>query len=101
MAKKSRKTAARYSELSRSRRRKQRNRASPQAEAAAAAAPQVQAVAEAGSTRTPVAKSARSAKPEAKRTTADYRHVGTDLKRIGMLAGAIAVIIIVLSFVLG
>jgi hypothetical protein len=99
MAKKSRKTAARYSELSGSRRRKQRNRASPQAEAAAA--PQVRAVAEAGPTRAPVAKSARSAKPEPKRSTLDYSYVGTDLKRIGMLTAAIAVIIIVLSFVLG
>ena len=99
MAKKSRKTAAKYSELGRAKKRKQRSTVSPEAESVAAAPSRP--VAEARPAKTAVARAARKAQPEVKRVTADYSYVTSDLKRIGILTAGIAVVIIVLAFVLG
>jgi hypothetical protein len=99
MVKKSKKTAARYSELSKAKRKKQRDTAPSQVQSVSVGAVREQAEPE------PVAKAAprpvSRAQSELKRGVHSYQYVRADLKRIGMLAGAMLVILIILSFVLG
>jgi len=99
MVKKSKKTAARYSELSKAKRKKQRDTAPSQVQQVSVGAAREQAEPE------PVAKAASRpasrAQSELKRGTPSYQYVRADLKKIGMLAGAMLVILIILSFVLG
>jgi len=105
MAKKSRKRAARYSELSKSKRKRQVTRPGPQPQAVSTA--KTQEVAAASTKKSPVpAKSAATQRgpktqPGLRLTIPDYKYVRNDLKRIGILTGAIIVIIIILAFVLG
>ncbi len=106
MPKKSRKRAARYSELSRSR-KKQRQGARPAPEPKVVSATTSEEIAAPVTKKTPV--SAKS--PAQQRGTKtipgvrigipEYRYVRDDLKRVGILTGAIIVIIIILAFVLG
>ena len=99
MVKKSKKTAARYSELSKAKRKKQRDTSSNQVQQVSVGAAREQAEPE------PVVKAAprpaSRAQSELKRGISSYQYVRADLKRIGMLAGAMFVILIILSFVLG
>jgi hypothetical protein len=105
MAKKSRKRAARYSELSKSRRKRQVARPGPQPQVVSK--PEAQAVAAAVTKKSPApAKSPATQKgpktqPGLRLTIPDYKYVRNDLKRVGILTGAIIVIIIILAFVLG
>jgi hypothetical protein len=108
MPKKSRKRAAKYSELSRSR-KKQRQGTRP--------APEVKAVSDTTSPEaveaTPVVKKspvpakspapqrAPKLQPGIRISIPEYRYVREDLKRVGILTAAVIVIIIILAFVLG
>lgn len=106
MPKKSRKRAARYSELSRAKqkKRKQLTRIAPEQTVSTAKETQeVAATKEAASAKAPITSTTKAAKtqPERKITIPGYQYVRADLKRIGILAGAIIVILIILAFVLG
>jgi len=100
MAKKSRKTAAKYSELSRARSKK-KPRESNFSETDMVSRPQSQEMPESKLVASPVLKSKPRTQPNPKRSVAGYQHVRSDLRRTGILAGAMIVIIIVLAFVLG
>jgi hypothetical protein len=106
MPKKSRKRAAKYSELSKSR-KKQRQGARPAPEPKAVSATTSQEIAAPSTKKSPVpAKSPApqrgpKTQPGIKLTIPDYRYVRDDLKRVGILTGAVIVIIIILAFVLG
>jgi len=99
MAKKSRKTAAKYSQLSRAKKKKQRGRPSLQTETISA--PEPQEIVEPKPIERPVFKTAPRTQPVSRRAAAAYQYVRADLKRIGMLAGMMIIILIVLTFVLG
>ncbi|MEE8373948.1 MAG: hypothetical protein V3R87_09525 [Dehalococcoidia bacterium] len=97
MAKKSRKIATRYSQLSKEGKKRQRNRLSPQPSAASIHEPGRE---EAGVTRAAPRAAPRPSNVAA-RPLAGYDYVRDDLRRIGILGGAALVIIVVLTFVLG
>ena len=99
MAKKSRRVAAKYSQLSKAKRKKQRGR--PSLQTGMVSAPESQEIAEPTPIKPPVSKTTPRAKPGPKRATAAYQYVRADLKRIGILAGMMIIILIVLTFVLG
>ena len=105
MAKKSRKRAARYSELSRARRKRQVAVPGPQPQAVSTA--QTQEVAATSVKKSPAPPKSPApqrgprTQPGIRLTIPDYRYVRDDLKRVGILTGAIIVIIIILAFVLG
>jgi hypothetical protein len=105
MAKKSRKRAARYSELSKS--RKKRQVASPGPQPQVVSTPKTQEVAATSAKKSPAPPKSsapqRVPKTQAgiRLTIPDYRYVRDDLKRVGILTGAVVVIIIILAFVLG
>ena len=105
MAKKSRKRAAKYSELSKSRRKRQLARPGPQPQAVSTPKPQ-EAVATGTKKSSPPPKSPATQRgpktqPGLRLTIPDYKYVRDDLKRVGILTGAIIVILIILAFVLG
>jgi len=99
MAKKSRKVAAKYSQLSRAKKKKQRG--SPSLQTGMISAPKSQEIAEPKPIKSPVSKTTLRTQPEPKRATLAYQYVKADLKRIGILAGMMIIILIVLTFVLG
>lgn len=99
MAKKSRRVAARYSQLSKAKRKKQRGR--PSLQTGMVSAPESQEIAEPTPIKPAVSKTTPRAQPGPKRATAAYQYVRADLKRIGILAGMMVIILIVLTFVLG
>ena len=142
MAKKSRKTAARYSELSKGGKKKQKAKAPAQPQAAIETDTAVKAEAEAvvepeqkarvepeprpeaqpqpvvqpekksrsqtvsvSTSREPVQRGARNpaarARSEAKLLASGSELVRSDLKRIGILAGVMLIILIILAFTLG
>ena len=89
MAKKSRKAAVKYSELSKSGKKRQLNRHSVPTRVISAPESQEEV--------SPV----RVRRSEPKRALPAYQYVNIDLKRIGILAGVMVIILIVLAFVLG
>ena len=105
MAKKSRKRAARYSELSKS--RKKRQVASPAPQQEVVSTPKSQEVAATSTKKSPVPTKSQASQrvtktqPGIRLTIPDYRYVRDDLKRVGILTGAVIVILIILAFVLG
>ena len=105
MAKKSRKRAAKYSELSTSRKRRQVTRPAPEPEADSI--PKSQEMAAPGTNKSPAPPKSPATQrgprtqPGIRLTIPDYKYVRDDLKRVGILTGAIIVIIIILAFVLG
>ena len=100
MAKKSHRVAAKYSQLSKAKRKKQRG--SPSLQTGIVSAPESQEIAEPTPIKPPVSKTTPRAQPGPKRATAAaYQYVRADLKRIGILAGMMIIILIVLTFVLG
>lgn len=103
MTRKSRKRAAKYSELSRTRKRRQPLRHLPEQQAAPAQ-PKEEAVA-ASAEKSPAPKAQPRIQPKAtsaqSRMQASYQYVRNDLKKIGILAGAMIVLLIILTFVLG
>jgi malonyl CoA-acyl carrier protein transacylase len=110
MAKKSHKRAAKYSQQSRARqrRRKQLDRSSPEAAAVAtpikqeiAEAPQKQEIAQTATKKSPPTRVISKVQPGGKQAISDYRYVRDDLKRIGILTGAVIIILIILALVLG
>jgi hypothetical protein len=109
MPKKSRKRATRYSELSKSK-KKQRQGARPAPEpkpVSAATTEEAPAPTATAAKKSPIpAKSPAPQKgpktqPGIRLAIPDYRYVRDDLKRVGILTGAVIVIIIILAFVLG
>jgi predicted flap endonuclease-1-like 5' DNA nuclease len=110
MTKKSRKRAAKYSELSRAKQKKRKQLATiapeqkvsiaKETQEAAATKETVSAKASTTSTAKAASLKAAKAQPERKITMPSYQYVRDDLKRIGILAGAIVVILIILAFVL-
>lgn len=100
MPKKSRKRAAKYSELSRSRARRRKQLERVSTEPKAAPAPAQQEITEAAPKKSPAPKI--SSKPQAggKQPIPDYRYVRDDLKRVGIMTGAVVVLLIILAFVL-
>ena len=105
MARKSRKRAAKYSEPSRSRRKRQITGPGPQPQAVSTA--KTQEVAATSIKRSPappksqVAQRGPRTQPGIRLAIPDYKYVRDDLKRVGILTGAVIVIIIILAFVLG
>ncbi len=99
MAKKSRRVAAKYSQLSKAKKKKQRG--SPSLQTGMVSAPESQEIAEPTPIKPAVSKTTPRAQPGPKRATAAYQYVRADLKRIGILAGMMIIILIVLTFVLG
>ena len=103
MTRKSRKRAARYSEISRTRKKKQPFRHLPEQQAAPAQSKEEAVVASAEKSPAPKAQPRIQSKvtPAQSRMLASYQYVRNDLKKIGILAGAMIVILIILTFVLG
>lgn len=112
MSKKSHKRAAKYSELSRAKQRKRKQltrtslepTASVTKETREAAATKETVPAKAATTtpaKAAAPKIAPKSQPGGKQAVPDYRYVRDDLKRVGILTGAIIVILIILAFVLG
>jgi len=103
MTRKSRKRAARYSELSRTRKKRQPLRRFPEQQAAQAQPKEE--VAAASVEKSPVPKAQPKIQSKAtsaqSRMLASYQYVRDDLKKIGILAGAMIVLLIILTFVLG
>jgi murein L,D-transpeptidase YafK len=104
MTRKSRKRAAKYSELSRTRKKRQPLRHLPEQQAVPAQ-PKKEETSVASAEKSPAAKAQPRIQSKAtqaqSRMQASYQYVRNDLKRIGMLAGAMIVILIILTFVLG
>jgi len=106
MSKKSRKRAAKYSELSKSRRKRQAVRPGPQSQVASTAEAQetVAAVSVKKSPTPPKSITAQKGprtQPGLRLAIPDYKYVRNDLKKVGILTAAVIVIIIILAFVLG
>ena len=103
MTRKSRKRAARYSEISRTRKKKQPFRHLPEQQAAPAQPEEKAVVASAEKSPAPKAQPRIQSKVTLaqSRMLASYQYVRNDLKKIGILAGAMIVILIILTFVLG
>jgi hypothetical protein len=100
MAKRSRKVAAKYSELSKEGRKKERNRQSQQSRAAPAPRPQEPTVAAVKAS--PVSNVAvPKHKNAAGQSFGSFEYVRADLRTIGMLSGTVVLVLIVLTFVLG
>ena len=102
MAKKSRRAAAKYSQLSKSKKKKQRG--SPSLQTGMVSVPESQEIAEPTPIKPPVSRTTPTtprARPELRRAAATYQYVRADLKRLGILAGMMVIILIVLTFVLG
>jgi hypothetical protein len=99
MPKKSRKTAARYSELSKARKKKQRAKPSLQTQTVSVST--LQGIAESKPAKEKAVRQPPRVQPELKRGFPRYEYVRADLKRIGVLAAAMILVLIILSFVLG
>jgi hypothetical protein len=99
MAKKSRKTAARYSELSKAKRKKHRDKPSVQTETVSVSTSQRVIVP--APVKSPVPKAVPRPQAELKKGIPSYQYVRADLKKIGLLAGAMILILIIVSFALG
>lgn len=104
MTRKSRKRAARYSELSRTRKKKQPIRRLPEQQVAPSQPEPKEERAVTSAEKGPTPKAQPSVQPrmsQAKgRVMVSYQYVRDDLKKIGVLAGAMIVILIILAFVL-
>ena len=106
MSKKSRKRAAKYSELSKSRPRRRRQLDKVSTEPKAVMPAETKEVKETKETQVAAAKSptpkvSPKAQPERKTALPGYQYVREDLKRIGIMTAAVVVILIILAFVLG
>ena len=103
MTRKSRKRAARYSEISRTRKRKQPLRHLPEQQAAPAQPKEEAVVASAEKSPAPKAQPKIQSKviPSQSRMLAGYQYVRDDLKKTAILAGSMIVLLIILTFVLG
>ncbi len=105
MPKKSRKRAARYSELSKSRKKRQVTRPAPEPEVVSTSTSQETAAPSTKKSpappKSPAIQRGPRTQPGIRLAIPDYKYVRDDLKRVGILTGAIIVIIIILAFVLG
>jgi hypothetical protein len=105
MPKKSRKRAAKYSELSTSRRKRQFTRIAPESEAGSTSISQEitepAAKKSPAPAKSPAIQRGLKTQPGIRLTIPDYKYVRDDLKRVGILTAAVIVIIIILAFVLG
>jgi len=101
MAKKSKKTAARYSELSRTRKRKRETGRVSAPHEAAEASPQEAAPERERPAPRPAPRPVQRAHSEPKRSLPGYEYVRADLRRLSVLAGGMILVLIILAFVLG
>jgi hypothetical protein len=99
MAKKSRKTAARYSELSKAKKKKSHDK--PPVQTGTVSVSTSQKVVEPGPVKSQVPRAVARPLAELKRGIPSYQYVRADLKKIGILAGGMVLILIILSFALG
>ena len=99
MSKGARKRAAKYSELSKGKRRKQRAKLSPETQTVSVSSPG--SIVEPKPAAKPSARPVSRTQSETKRGLLDYQYVRADLKRIAVLAGAMLLVLIILTFVLG
>ncbi len=100
MAKKSKKTAARYSELSKTKKRKKDSDSSPSpSQAASVAAPRE--ISPTQVAERPVSRPVQRSQAESKRGVPSYGHLRGDLRKIGLLAAGMILVLIIVSFVLG
>ncbi len=105
MPKKSRKRAAKYSELSTSRRKRQFTRIAPESETVSTPESQETTASVTQKSpappKSPAIQRGLKTQPGIRLTIPDYQYVRDDLKRVGILTAAVIVIIIILAFVLG
>ena len=94
------KTAAKYSELSKTK-KKRRPDTAPEPPQAAVAATKEAPKAQPRPVPRTSPRSAQRTQTESRRGVPGYAYMRADLKRIGMLAGGMILILIVLAFVLG
>ena len=99
MAKKSRRTAARYSELSKSKKKKRHDK--PSVQSGTVSVSTSQKIAEPAPVKSPVSRTVPGPQAELKKGVPSYQYVRADLKRIGILAGTMILILIIVSFALG
>ena len=99
MVKKSRKAAARYSQLSKAGKKKRRPQAASVVETPAV--PETHEIAAPKPAKQDAPKPAQKVQPATRRAKIGYQYVRDDLRRIGILSGVVIVILIVLSFILG
>src|SRR4030042_5108398 len=99
MTRKSRKRAAKYSELSRARKKRQPFRYLPEQQAAPAQPEEGAVVAGAEKSSAPKAQPRIQPKVTSaqRKMLASYQYVRDDLKKIGILTGAIVVLLIILT----
>jgi hypothetical protein len=101
MAKKSKKAAARYSELSRTRKKKRQPGTVSAPREAAAAASQETAPERPRPAPRPAPRPVQRAQADSKRGLPGYEYVREDLRRLSVLAAGMIVVLIILAFVLG
>jgi hypothetical protein len=102
MAKKSKKTAARYSELSKAKKRKKEPDSSSSPVPSLAAS--VAAPREASRTQPaerPTRRPVQRPQAESKRGVPSYDHLRGDLRKLGLLGAGMILVLIIVSFVLG
>jgi hypothetical protein len=102
MTRKSRKRAAKYSELSRTRKKRQQLRRFSDQQAASVKPKEEVAVTSAEKSPAPKAQPKIQSKVTSSqsRMLASFQYVKDDLKKTGILAGAMIVLLIILTFVL-
>ncbi len=101
MAKKSKKAAARYSELSRTRKRKRQPGAVSAPPEAVGAASQETAPARQRPAPRSAPRPVQRAQADPRRGLPGYEYVREDLRRLGVLAGGMILVLIILAFTLG
>lgn len=103
MTRQSRKRAAKYSELSRTRKKRHSGRRLPDQHVAPVQVSEEAAVASSKTSAAPAVQPRIQSKmtPAQSRILASYQYVRDDLKKIVMLAVAMVVLLIILTFVLG
>ena len=103
MARQSRKTAAKYSSLSKSKKKKQKNgvTAIPKATVAPISESEAEIVEKPIVEPKPAPRPISMAQAKAIQNLPGYDYVRGDLRRIGILSGAVVIILIILTFVLG
>ncbi len=103
MARQSRKTAAKYSSLGKAKRKKPKNEITtiPKAKAAPISETESEGVERSIAEPKPAPRPISMAQTKAIQNLPGYDYVRGDLRRIGILAGSVVVILIILTFVLG
>lgn len=99
MTKRSRRTAARYSALSKEGKRRQHRKRYPQQ--GIPSTPRYQGIVEPPSSLSSISETVAKPGPRLKQALPGYEYLSADLKKIGIIAGSMLAILVVLAFVLG